>query len=212
MTIDLVIVGCGGFGREVADVVDAVNTIGATWNLLGFLDDRPSALDLERVGHLGVEILGGVASAGRLPTGWHYTIGIGDGATRRSLAHQLNTLGGQAATIVHPTATVGARTTVGAGSVLCSGVAVTTNVSVGKHVHINLNSTIGHDTDIGDFVTINPLVAISGNCVLEPCSNLGTQSAVLPGLIVGAHSTVGAAACVTKNVGAGLVVRGVPAR
>ena len=40
----LVIVGCGGFGREVADVVDAINEIAPTFELLGFADDAPSAV------------------------------------------------------------------------------------------------------------------------------------------------------------------------
>lgn len=38
MTSPIVIVGCGGFGREVCDVIDAVNAVSNTWNLLGFVD------------------------------------------------------------------------------------------------------------------------------------------------------------------------------
>ena len=39
---DLVIVGAGGFGRETAQAVHAINECGGAWRLLGFLDDDPA--------------------------------------------------------------------------------------------------------------------------------------------------------------------------
>jgi acetyltransferase-like isoleucine patch superfamily enzyme len=41
---------------------------------------------------------------------------------------------------------------------------------------------------------------------------LGTHSTVLPGISVKAGATVGASACVTRDVAPGITVRGVPAR
>lgn len=212
MTQDLVIIGCGGFGREVADVVDAINQAETAWNVLGFLDDNPSPVDIERVEQRGLEVLGNVSSAAELLLGWHYSIGIGNGAVRETLSTMLDGLGGTPATLVHPTVTIGANSSLEPGAVACSGVAITNNVVIGRHVHINLNSTVGHDTTIRDFVTINPLVAVSGNCVLKHGATLGTHSAVLPGLTIGTRATVGASACVTKNVPDGVTVKGVPAR
>ena len=36
----LYIVGAGGFGREVAWLVERINAVNPTWNLVGFLDDN----------------------------------------------------------------------------------------------------------------------------------------------------------------------------
>ena len=36
---DIAIYGFGGFGREVACVIQAINEIEPTWNLVGFFDD-----------------------------------------------------------------------------------------------------------------------------------------------------------------------------
>ena len=36
---DIAIYGFGGFGREVACVIQAINEIEPTWNLIGFFDD-----------------------------------------------------------------------------------------------------------------------------------------------------------------------------
>ena len=40
---NLVIIGAGDFGREVSWVVERINAQTPTWNLLGFVDDSPSA-------------------------------------------------------------------------------------------------------------------------------------------------------------------------
>ena len=37
---DLYIIGAGGFGREVAWIVERINSIKPTWNLKGFIDDN----------------------------------------------------------------------------------------------------------------------------------------------------------------------------
>ena len=79
-------------------------------------------------------------------------------------------------------------------------------------MHVNLNSTVGHDCRIGDFVTINPLVAVSGDVTIEPMATMGTHSSVLQGLVVGASAFVGAGAVVTKDVDPGSTVVGIPAR
>jgi hypothetical protein len=36
----LVIVGVGGFGREIAWLVERINAMEPTWELLGFIDDN----------------------------------------------------------------------------------------------------------------------------------------------------------------------------
>ena len=38
--VDIIIVGAGGCGREVANWIDDINKIDAAWNILGFLDDN----------------------------------------------------------------------------------------------------------------------------------------------------------------------------
>ena len=61
---DLIIIGASGFGREVAWLVERVNKVSETWNLIGFLDDNKS---LQGTDVNGYEVLGTTDDAGRFP-------------------------------------------------------------------------------------------------------------------------------------------------
>ncbi|TNM44163.1 acetyltransferase [Nocardioides albidus] len=214
MTDQIVVVGAGGFGREVLDVVEAVNCSSGTksWEVVGVLDDAPDDINMGRLASRGVRYLGGTSADVRLPAGCHYVVGIGNPRVRELVASRLNQAGLRPATLVHPTATIGVGTQVGAGTVICAGVRVTTNVRVGSHVHLNLNCTVGHDSTVDDFVSINPLASVSGDCAIESGVLIGVAGVVLNGIRVGKNATVGGAACVVKDVAAGVTVKGVPAR
>ncbi len=204
MSLPLVIFGAGGFGREVLDVVDAVNAVRPAdpqWDFLGFVDDG----DVDTHGR------GALIQAAALPGigNLYYVVAIGDPATRERVVAGVS---GSPATLVHPSATFGANVAVGAGSVVCAGVRITTNVEIGRHVHLNLNATVGHDAFIGDYATIFPGVNVSGSATIGTRVSLGTNSAVLQGLSVGAGSFVGAGAVVVGDVPAGVTAKGVPAR
>ena len=208
--VNLVIVGAGGFGREVLDVVSAANKKSESWNFLGFVADDSPSPDL--LNALNVKWLGSVDEVLQSTQPANYVVGIGSPADRRQVSGKFDTAGWRAATLIHPNATIGADVEISEGSVICSHVSITTHVRLGCHVHVNLNSTIGHDCRIGDFVTINPLVAVSGDVELGSGVTMGTHSSILQGLHVGENSIVGAGAVVVKDVPANTTVIGVPAK
>lgn len=204
----LAIVGAGGFGREVLDIVDAINQSMITWDFRGFLDDATESRD-ELIGR-GFTVIGTPEKLTQVAN--HYVVAVGDGSIRESIVSRLSEVDALPATLVHPSSTQGAMNRVGVGCVLTAGTRLTTNVSVGVHVHINLNSTVGHDTVIDDFVTIFPGVTISGGVRIGKRSTIGTGANILPGVAIGEDCYVGAGAVVTKDVSDGLTVVGVPAR
>jgi sugar O-acyltransferase (sialic acid O-acetyltransferase NeuD family) len=213
VTDGVVIVGCGGHGREALGIVCAINEADpGRWRPIGFVDDQPSATDRERVDRLGVPLLGPIEWLAEEDPATYVVLGIGDPGIRREVDRRVVAYGRRAATLVHPAATVGRGTITGEGLLAFAGARVTTNVTLGRHVHLNQNVTIGHDCVLEDYVSVNPLAAVSGSCRLDSGVMIGANAAVLQNLTIGASAIVGAGACVVRDVPPGAVVKGVPAR
>lgn len=214
MSEPLIIVGAGGFGRETADVVAAINAAAdaPVWNLVGIVDDAPSASNLVRLEGRGIKLLGTIDDLVGSEQRSRYVIGIGSPQVRKSIAQRLDAAGFKAAILVHPDASIGSECALGEGTVILAGARVTTNVGLGRHVHLNPNVTIGHDSVLSDFVSMNPSSSVSGDCVIGDGTLIGVGAVILNGVSIGAESVVGASACVVRNVPHGLIVKGVPAR
>jgi sugar O-acyltransferase (sialic acid O-acetyltransferase NeuD family) len=206
--VELVIVGCGGHGRELLDVIRAINDRTPTWDVVGFVDDDPHHLD--RLTRLGLKVLG--------DTEWlidhphSYALGIGTSSARESLVDRFDAAGLRPATVVHPGATIGADTVLGEGVVVYQSSVITTNVAIGRHTHLNVACAVQHDTRLGDFVQLSPGVLVNGDCEIADRAFLGTGAIVTRGCRVGPDARVGAGAVVLDHVEAAATVVGAPAR
>lgn len=214
MSTEVVVVGAGGFGREVLDAIEAHNAASArdAVHVLGVADDAPSAVNLERLSARGYVLLGAIDEvlSDRSPVG--YILGIGDPGAKRTIASKLEGTGWYPVGVVHPAAIVSPTARIGAGSIVCGGVQLSTNTTLGRHVHLNPNATVGHDANLGDFVSLNPGAIVSGEVQVGEGVLVGAGAVVLQGISVGENAIVGASACVTRNVASSTTVVGVPAK
>jgi len=213
----LVIVGGGGLGREVLDIVESINNRSPAWEVIGFVAD--GGADLQELAARGATFLGPITElepGGSIDSvrydGLRYVVGIGSGVARRSIDQRLSRVGLEPAILKHPDSSAGSDVTFGPGTVIMAGARVTTNVRLGRHVVLNPNSTVGHDCRLGDYVTLSPGVNISGRVLLHDGVTCGTGAAVLPGITIGPGAIVGAGAVVTKDCRPERTVVGVPAR
>jgi sugar O-acyltransferase (sialic acid O-acetyltransferase NeuD family) len=204
----LVILGAGGFGREILQLVLDVNDVIPTFDLLGFLDDR--AADGDLFGRLGAPLLG---TSGRLPDiAASVVIAVGAPAPRRQLDRLVVAAGRTPATLVHPTATVGRDVRLAEGVIVGAGSRVTTNVVLGRHAHVNVSCVVGHDVTIADFATLYPGVRIGGGCTIDEGATLSMGCIVLPNVVVGRGAVIGAGAVVVRDVPPETTVVGMAAR
>lgn len=204
----LLIIGAGGFGREVFAWAQAQANAQRGWRVHGFLDANPQAL-----AGTGVEapILGDPANY--TPQAEDCFVGaIGDSATRLRLAEDLRERGARFVNVIHPAAVVGPACRLGVGCVLCPGAVISTNVTLGNHVVLNMGATVGHDAALGDGCTLSPHADVTGCVRLGRGVLLGSHASVLPGVAVGDFAVVGAGSVAVRAVPPRVTVMGVPAK
>lgn len=208
---DLVIVGAGGFARETAAAVRAVNAARPTWRLRGFLDDDPA---LHGAARAGLPILGGIDRLTDMPeTAAVVCVGNPHNyVARQRIVKRLAMPADRYATIVHPSADVGAGSSVGPGTVLLAGVVLTADVTVGAHVAVMPQAVLTHDDRVYDYVTVASGVRLGGGAVLHQGAYVGAGALVREGVTVGDWSLVGMGSVVLRDIPPGEVWAGSPAR
>ena len=207
---DLIIFGASGFGREVAWLVERINRVNPTWNLVGFMDDDESIQQNEINGY---RVLGKSDDVKAYPDAY-FVCAVGAARVREKIIEKLRELNPNIkfGTIVDPSAEISDVVKIGEGSIICAHTIITVNISIGSHVIINLDCTIGHDAVLNDFVTLYPSVNVSGNTVIGHAVELGTGMQIIQGKTIGDYSIVGAGAIVVKDIPDKCTAVGSPAK
>lgn len=178
-----VIIGYGGFAREVAGQMGLIDPI-------YFVDDKYWESGLNNLYKLS-DFDPRIHSA---------CVAIGDSRARSLVVSRLpeNTL---FYTMIHESAQLlGPDIEIGEGSIICAGTILTTNITIGKHCHLNLNTTIGHDCVIGDYFTTAPGVNVSGNNQIGNRVYIGTGSSTREKITISDDVVIGMQSGVIKNI------------
>lgn len=208
---DLVIVGAGGFGREVLQYAqDAIAAGMLDARIKGFLDDDKTQADLAPFG-VDTRLLGTIDAAIPEPNE-RYVIALGDPVARATLHDSLSAAGVSFATLVHPTAYVAPSAGVAGGAIICPFAFVAVNACLEKNVVLNTYASVGHDCRIGAHTVLSPYAAVNGWSVLGEQVIMGTSAIIAPRTTVCRRAKISAGSVVYHDVPEGALALGNPAR
>ena len=193
---DIVIIGAGGIGREVAYFIEEINEISPTWNIIGFIDEN---IEIHNKELNGYKVLGGLNALTELNVKPYVVVAIANCTVKKKIVERLE---GKFdfATIIYPTVKVSKYIEIGKGSIIYPGVILTVNTKIGNHVLLSANCGIGHDTVIGDYSSVLWGSNFSGyDNVGESCF-IGVGTKVIQGINISDGNRISAGMTVTEDV------------
>ena len=208
---DLLIFPFGGNARESLLVINSLNNVKPTWNILGFIDDNKYCWGKK---YLGIKVLGGRDILSCFPTAKIIAVpgNPKNFLIRSQIISQLNQPLDRFISIIDPNAQISPDAKIGLNSVLMANVVVSCSVKIGNHCIVLPNTVISHDSYIGDHVLIGSNVTISGSCRVEHTCYIASGTSIKDHLTIGPKCLIGLGSCVIENVPEKTVVVGNPAR
>jgi sugar O-acyltransferase (sialic acid O-acetyltransferase NeuD family) len=201
----LIIIGAGGFGREVLAWARQATE---SCTVRGFLDDNDRALEGFRK---DVPVLGGTADYVPEPDDV-FVCALGRIDFKRRCVERVLGRGGRFTILRHRTSACGENVSLGEGVILCPHTTVGSDARLGDFVTVNLHSSVAHDAVVGRWTQLHCHVDVTGGVVLGEGVTVGSHASILPGVKVGDGATIGAGSVVMQDVPPGVTVFGVPAR
>ena len=204
---NLIIVGAGGFGRELLLWVKDINRVSNKWNIKGFLDDNLGALENYTCDY---PVIGKIED-------WEpsedevFACAIAEPKIKEKVVKTLKSRGAIFEQIIHPRASIGEFNDIGEGSVIYPNAVLTVNIEIGNFVTI-LSSGIGHDCTIEDYTTISSFCGVNGKVKIGKRVFLASNVVIVPGKSIGDDSFIGAGSVVIRSVKKGSKVFGNPSK
>jgi sugar O-acyltransferase (sialic acid O-acetyltransferase NeuD family) len=203
----IIIVGAGGQGAVVADILQRAREAGGA-EPIGFVDDAPAlpgatVLDLPVLGP--VNMLARHAHDGVI-------VAVGDNQVRRTLVERLIAAGERLVAAIHPFSCVAPSATIGDGATIGAGAVVAARAVIGRGVIVNTRAAVEHDSIVGDFAHVASGATLGARVRIGEETLIATGAAIVSDVTVGDRTVIGAGAVVVRSIPADVVAFGVPAR
>ncbi len=204
---NLIILGAGGFGREVYDLANYCHTDNSDFRIKGFLSDDP--IDVESLGYPPVlsTIEGYEIKENDL-----FIPAIGNVHDRKKVVEIILRKGGKFITLIHPFAVISPSARIGQGVAVKAFCVLASDVVIGDYTFLQSSTIFGHDVHIGNFCQINSFSFFAGCVKVNNLVTVNAGTKIVQGRQIGEASTIGMGSIVLKDVPTGVKVFGNPAR
>lgn len=205
----IAIIGAGGFGKEVKVLIDDINRVQKSFQIIGFFDDGLKKGSFVN----GLPVLGDIESINKIDYNLQLVLGIGVPEVKRKVIDNIKNDYVDYPILIHPSVIISKDDlSLGRGTVICAGNILTCNIVIKEFVTLNLSCTVGHDTIIDDFSSFMPSVNISGEVHIGESVYVGTGAKIINQLNIGKRTIVGAGAVVSKTLPESCTAVGIPAK
>lgn len=194
---DIAIYGAGGFGREIACLINSINKKEPSWNLIGFFDDGLPKGSSNKYG----SIVGNIADLNSWDSELAIVVAIGSPAILKKIVEKITNTKISFPNIISPDIIYYDEVSlkIGKGNVICSRCLISCNVSIGDFNILNGYIPVGHDTSIGSYNVFMPSVNISGEVKIGNCNFMGVSSSILQQITMGNFVRIGAGSVVIRK-------------
>ena len=198
---DLLILGTGVHGGEIAEIIERVNVVKETWRLRGFVSWLPEKAGVSFNGYpvLTMEEMKSLHPDAALIPEYEWP-------AKKDIPRE------RLISIADPSAFISRTAQIGPGTVVYPNCYVGLNASVGSCVFCLSGSIINHDDILEDFVTVASGVRLAGSVHVEEGCYLGQACNIRQQLRVGRGSLVGMGSVVVRDVPPNSVMAGNPAK
>lgn len=204
---ELIIVGAGGMGRTIYDMVLENSGYMKDFTVKGFIDDKLEAL----TGFASYPPIIGSISGYKVEMNDVFVCSIG-GESRKKSMQSIIERGGDFISLIHPTARIGTNVKLGKGCYVGAFTTIAADAKIGDYNFIQSNCIIGHDVVIGCWNRIDSYVMfVGGTKVGEECT-IHTKAMISHNVAIGNNAHIGACSLVISNVGDNCTFFGVPAK
>lgn len=206
----IAIYGAGGFGREVACMINAINEASLEWDLIGYFDDGQEQGAANRYG----KVLGGIAELNAWEEELNVVFSIASPLVLKKLVAQIENKNIIFPNLYAPNVLFLDKETlnIGKGNLFFFGCRISCDVTIGDFNLLNSQASLGHDASLGSCNVLGPMVRVSGNTSVGNTNFFGVQAIILQGLKIGDNTKIGANSVVIRNTKNDTLYMGNPAK